>query len=462
VGLTKVSSRAVTGKVVLYAAPGMAPALINLPAAVILPTLYVENTAVTLAAIGLINLLRWWFDAVTDPLVGFLSDRSVHRWGGRRTWVVLGACFSAGSAYFLFQPTPDSGAAYYALSLLGVYLGFTCFTIAHQAWGSEIASDYHDRSRIFAYYSMFTIFGSLLIWVLPLLAFPWTSTLEITPAVMVVLAWVVLVLFPGSAILAAVTLPSGEHVAAARPGLGPIIRSIRVNRPLWRYITAVGIWGIGQGIELSVLFIFLRDYMMLGDRFPILMIAFFGVQSASIPFWRWAMQKWGKHRPWAFSWAAGAVTGPLVLLLEPGSSAFVYMLPLIVVRAFINGGAYIGPMALLGDLADYSILKTRVNTTGNLFAFKSLLEKANFGIGTGIAFPLLALFDYRIGESNGELANLGLLVLYLGVPGVTALVAAGILWNFPLDERRYAIVRRRLEQRAHRRQEDATALAGSA
>jgi glycoside/pentoside/hexuronide:cation symporter, GPH family len=455
------ASRADTGKVVFYAAPGMAPALINLPAAVILPTLYVENTAVTLAAIGLVNLLRWWFDAVTDPLVGYLSDRSVQRWGGRKTWVVLGACFSAGSAYFLFQPTSDSGALYYALSLLGVYLGFTCFTIAHQAWGSEIAADYHDRSRIFAYYSMFTIVGSLLIWILPLLAFPWTSTLEITPAVMGVLAWVVLLLFPGSALLAAVTVPAGGHVTAARPELRPIIRSIRVNKALWRYIVAVAIWGIGQGIGLSVLFIFLRDYMLLGDRFPILMIAFFGVQAASIPFWRWTLQRWGKHRPWALSWAAGAVMAPLVLLLEPGPGAFIYLLPLIMLQAFINGGAYIGPVALLGDLADYSMLKTGANTTGNLFAFKSLLEKANFGIGAGIAFPLLALVDYRIGESNGELANLGLLVLYLGVPGVTALVAAAVLWNFPLDERRYGIVRRRLERLAARRQADGAVLTSS-
>jgi glycoside/pentoside/hexuronide:cation symporter, GPH family len=444
--------RATTAQIVFYAAPGMAPALINLPAAVILPTLYVENTTVTLAAIGLVNLLRWWFDAVTDPLVGYLSDRTVNRWGGRRAWVVMGALFSATAAFFLFQPAPDSGTGYYAVSLLGVYLGFTCFTIAHQAWGSEIAADYHDRSRITTFYSLFTILGSLAIWLMPLVLYPMTGTLEITPTVMIGLAWLILIVLPGSAGLAALYVPAGARMSVEKPSLGVIARGIRGNKPLWRYIAAVAIWGIGQGIELSVLFIFLRDYMLLGDRFPILMIAFFAAQTLSMPFWRWAMGRWGKHRPWAASWAVSALSAPLVLLLEPGAGSFAFVLPLIVLRAFINGGSYIGPVALLGDIADYGILKTGVNSTGNLFAFKSLIEKANFGIGTGIAFPLLALFGYQIGASNDAVANLGLLILYLGIPCVTALVAAAILWNFPLDERRHGIIRRRLELLADRRE----------
>lgn len=444
--------RATTPQIVAYAAPGMAPALINLPAAVLLPTLYVENTTVTLVAIGLVNLLRWWFDAVTDPLVGYLSDRTVNRWGGRKAWVIAGALFSAISAFFLFQPPPGSGTWYYASTLLGVYLGFTCFTIAHQAWGSEIAVDYHDRSRITTYYSLFTILGSLVIWLMPLALYPVTGTLEMSPAVMVGLAWLILFVLPGSAGLAAFVVPGGARMSTEQPGLRLVGRAIRGNRPLWRYILVVAVWGIGQGIELSVLFVFLRDYMQLGDRFPILMIAFFAAQTLSMPFWRWAMTRWGKHRPWAASWALGALTAPLVLLLEPGPASFALMLPLTAVRAFINGGSYIGPVALLGDLADYSMLKTGANSTGNLFAFKSLLEKANFGIGTGIAFPLLGAFGYQIGGANAGVANLGLLILYLGVPGVTSLVAASILWNFPLDERRHGIVRRRLEQLAERRE----------
>ncbi|MEQ8485461.1 MAG: MFS transporter [Pseudomonadales bacterium] len=440
--------RASTGQVLLFAAPGMAPALINLPTAVILPTIYVETTAVTLAAIGVVNLLRWWFDAVTDPVVGYLGDRSAGSRGGRKAWVVAGAIMSAASAFVLFQPQPDDTVVNYALGLLGLYLGFTCFTIAHQAWGSEVAVDYQDRSRISTYYSLFTILGSLSIWIMPLALYPLTGSMEITPVVLTGLAWLILLVLPGSAALAAAFVPAGQPMAVERTGVRKLASALRGNRPLWRYILAVAIWGVGQGIELSVLFIFLRDYMQLGDWFPILMIAFFAAQTVSMPFWKWTIARYGKHRPWAASWAIGGLLAPLVLLVEPGPEAFFWVLPLTLLRAFVNGGSYIGPVALLGDIADYSLMKTGANNTGNLFAFKSLLEKANFGIGTGIAFPLLGLFGYRIGADNDAFANLGLFTLYLIIPGVTAVLAAAVLWNFPLDERRHGIVRRRIERRS--------------
>lgn len=440
--------RASTGQVLLFAAPGMAPALINLPTAVILPTIYVETTAVTLAAIGVVNLLRWWFDAVTDPVVGYLSDRSAGGRGGRKAWVVAGAIMSAASAFVLFQPQPDDTVVNYALGLLGLYLGFTCFTIAHQAWGSEVAVDYQDRSRISTYYSLFTILGSLSIWIMPLALFPLTGSMEITPVVLTGLAWMILLVLPGSAALAAAFVPAGPPLAVERTGLRKLVSALRGNRPLWRYILAVAIWGVGQGIELSVLFIFLRDYMQLGDWFPILMIAFFAAQTVSMPFWKWTIARYGKHRPWAASWAIGGLMAPLVLLVEPGPAAFFWVLPLTLLRAFVNGGSYIGPVALLGDIADYSLMKTGANNTGNLFAFKSLLEKANFGVGTGIAFPLLGLFGYQIGGANDDFANLGLFTLYLIIPGITAVLAAAVLWNFPLDERRHGIVRRRIERRS--------------
>lgn len=436
------------GKLLLYAAPGMAPALINLPTAVILPTIYVETTAVTLAAIGVVNLLRWWFDAVSDPLVGYLSDRSLGRWGGRKAWVIGGAILSAGSAFVLFQPQADDTVVDYALGLLGLYLGFTCFTIAHQAWGSEVAVDYQDRSRIATWYSLFTIVGSLAIWIMPLALFPMTGSMEITPVVLVGLAWLIVVVLPGSAGLAAAFVPAGPQLAAQRTSLRELAGTLRANRPLWRYIVAVAIWGLGQGMELSVVFIFLRDYMQLGEWFPLLMIAFFAAQTLSMPFWKWAMARYGKHRPWAVSWALGGIMAPLILLVEPGPGAFAIVLPLTMLRAFVNGGSYIGPVALLGDIADYSLLKTKTNNTGNLFAFKSLLEKANFGVGTGIAFPLLALFGYQVGGMNDAWAHFGLFLLYFIIPGVTAVVAAAVLWNFPLDERRHGIVRRKIERRS--------------
>ncbi|MCB1855205.1 MAG: MFS transporter [Halieaceae bacterium] len=439
--------RASSTQVFLYAIPAMAIAFINLPAAIVLPTFYVEHTAATLTGIGVVNLLRWWFDAATDPLVGYLSDRTRSRWGRRKPWMVAGALVSSVATFMLFRPAPEAGSWYYGGWLCGVYLGFTLFSIAHLAWGSELAVNYNDRSRISTYYSVMSVVGSILFWVLPLVLAPLVGSSEIGPPVINGIAWVFIVIMPVGALLAITRVPQGRNLSYQNPlPLLQTFRELRFNTPLWRFVAAQGIWGVGQGMYLSVIFIFMRDYLQLGDRFPIIMIWFFVVQTVSMPAWARLMQRFGKHRSWAFSWAVYSLIQPVVLLLEPGAAAFVPAMFLVALTAFINAASYIAPMALLGDIADYGALKTGRNNTGNYFAIQTLLQKANMGIGAGIAFPMLALFGYQIGASNTGMAFAGLVVVYIVVPALTSVIAAMILWNFPIDSRRHDIIRKRLEQ----------------
>lgn len=444
------SSRASNTQVGLYAIPGIAIAFINLPAAIVLPTFYVEHTAATLTGIGVVNLLRWWFDAATDPVVGYLSDRHRSRWG-RKPWLVAGALISSVAIFMLFRPGAEAGNVYYGAWLCGVYLGFTIFSISHLAWGSELAVDYNDRSRISTYYSVMTVIGSILFWVLPVLLAPFTGSMEIGPPAINSIAWLFIIIMPLGTWLAVRRVPQGHNLATREQvPLRQAISQLRFNKPLWRFVAAQAVWGIGQGMYLSVIFIFMRDYLLLGDKFPILMIWFFAVQTVAMPVWAKLMNRYGKHRVWAFSWAAYSLMQPVVLLLEPGAAAFLPAMGIVAVTAFINAASYIAPMALLGDIADYGTLKTGSNNTGNYFAIQTLLQKANMGIGAGFAFPILALFGYELGAENTGRALLGLMLVYIVVPAVTSVAAAMILWNFPIDSRRHHIIRRRLEQLTQR------------
>lgn len=443
--------RASNSQIFIYALPGIAIAFINLPAAIVLPTFYVEHTAATLTGIGVVNLLRWWFDAATDPVVGYLSDRTESRWGRRKPWLVVGALISSLAIFQLFTPATDAGNLYYAVWLCGVYLGFTIFSISHMAWGSELAVNYNDRSRISTYYSVMTVVGSILFWVLPLLLSPFTGTTEIGSPVINGIAWVCVIIMPVGTLLAVRYVPRGTDLAAKKPQpIRQTVRDLSFNTPLWRYVAAQGVWGIGQGMFLSVIFIFMRDYLQLGSQFPIVMIWFFVVQSLSMPVWARLMGYFGKHRCWAFSWAIYSLVQPVVLLMEPGEQAFVPVMLLVAITAFINAASYIAPMALLGDIADYGTLKSGSNNTGNYFAVQTLLQKATMGIGAGIAFPILAAFGYEIGVANSGDAQFGLILTYIIIPAVTSVAAAMILWNFPIDARRHSIIRRRLEQLASR------------
>ena len=430
---------------VLYAAPWNAYAFIMLPLGVVLPTYYAEATLASMAAIGAVSGISRLFDAVTDPLIGYLSDRTRSRFGPRKPWIILGGAVTCVAIFYLFQPPPDAGIGYYAAASFALYLGYTLFDIPHKAWYSEVTADYDDRSRLATYVAVFTVLGSILFWVVPIALSPITGTTAIGPESFTTIAWLFLAVLPLSIVGAVLFVPNGRTVETQATGLSEVFRSIRRNKPFLRFLSAVSLWGIGQGMYFSVVFIVMRDYLGLGEQFAAMMIFFFLVQFASMPVWAKIMGRYGKHRSWAVSWGFGAVWSLTILLFEPGNAPFWPVLGMILVSAAINGASYIAPRAVLGDIIDYDVLRTRVNNSGKYFAFNTLLDKALIGIGVGVTFPVLSLFGYQIGGANDDWANFGLLVCYLGIPLGTHLLAAAMLWNFPIDRRRHGIIRRRID-----------------
>lgn len=429
----------------LYAAPWNAYSFIMLPLGVILPTYYAENSLAGMAAIGFVSGISRLFDAVTDPLIGYVSDRTRSPLGPRKPWIIGGAAITCVAILYLFQPPPDAGIAYYACASFALYLGYTLFDIPHKAWYGEVTVGYEDRSRLATYVGMFTILGSILFWVVPVALSPITGTTAIGPESLDTIAWLFVIVLPASIVAAVLFVPEGRVVRSEPFGLRDTVRAVRSNRPFLRFLAAMSLWGVGQGASFSVVFIVMRDYLGLDEEFPVMMILFFIVQFASMPGWTWLMNRFGKHRTWALSWGFGALWSLLILFLEPGSAPFWPALLLMLVGAASNGASYIAPRAVLGDIIDYDILRTHANNGGKYFAFNTLLDKSLIGLGVAVAFPLLSAFGYQVGASNDAWANTGLLFCYLGLPLATHLAAAALLWNFPLDRRRHDIIRRRIE-----------------
>ena len=118
------------------------------PAIVFIPRYYASEVGVSLAMIGTILLVVRWLDVLTDPLMGFISDRTRSRFGRRRPWVLLAAPVLMLSIYRLYMPPEGADGWYMFIWSVVMSVGTTMMLIPYYAWGAELSPDYNERSRI--------------------------------------------------------------------------------------------------------------------------------------------------------------------------------------------------------------------------------------------------------------------------------------------------------------------------
>ena len=103
---------------------------------------------------GIIQFVPRIFDAITDPIMGFISDNTKSKWGRRRQYVLIGAIIMGLAYVAMWQLYKDDGVVYnfiYFLSWsLVFYLGLTIFSVPYVAMGYEISEDFHERTEIMA------------------------------------------------------------------------------------------------------------------------------------------------------------------------------------------------------------------------------------------------------------------------------------------------------------------------
>lgn len=139
--------------------------------------------------VGVVMMLPRVWDAITDPLVGVLSDNTRSRWGRRIPYVFVGAVL-VGIMYAALWMTPQTWApiptfTYFLVMSLAFYTAMTIYGIPHQALGLEMTDDYHERTRVFAYASFF---GNVAALAPP--AFYWMANRSIFENEVVGLKWV--------------------------------------------------------------------------------------------------------------------------------------------------------------------------------------------------------------------------------------------------------------------------------
>ena len=148
--------------IVAYGSLSLPMGTIGLPIAIYLAPLYAGQLSLSLQMIGAAFLIARLLDFITDPVIGILSDRWRPAIGRRRIWLLLGTLVMMSGVYLLFRPGEGVTIYYFLLAVSLVYFGYTLIGIPYAAWGAELSTSYHTRTRITSSARFFDIAGLII------------------------------------------------------------------------------------------------------------------------------------------------------------------------------------------------------------------------------------------------------------------------------------------------------------
>lgn len=418
---------------------------LGLPITVYLPPLYATEVGLGLALVGTLFMITRIFDVVTDPIMGVVIDHYPTRWGRRRHWIVLSVPLLLISAFFIYFPPVGASATYLLFWMLVLYVGFTMLTIAHQSWGAELSPDYAERNRIYGWREVAIILGMVSVLALP-------AILELTAgadafAKVSAMGWFLIITLPLTALAAVLLVPDKTTPVreSRKLEIGEAMRVLLTNWSMARIVAADMMTSLAIGIIGSSYLFLARFVWELEGYSSIMLLGYFVLGFVGMPFWMWLAKRMSKHRALcvAFIWS---IVAQLVYLL-PGSGDFALALFATFFLGFAFGAGPFLLRSMMADVCDKDRLDTGHNRTALLYALLTTTAKAGAALAVGITYALLAWVGFDpASDVNTPEALLGLKLIFTLLPLVFLAAAIALIWNYPIDHKMQADIRRRLAE----------------
>jgi len=433
-----------------YSAPAFVSSVAALPVALVVPAVYADDLGVPLAMEGLAIGLSRLFDIVTDPLIGRLSDRL--RWPGagasrRKPWMLLGAPLFVLSVWQLFVPPEGVTWLWVFVWSTLLYLGFTLIDLPHKAWGAELSTDYHERTRITSVREAVGTAGQVAL--LAALAFAAAHGVEDAPAQLRGMATAIAILLPlllGVCVML-VREPAAEiDPEEARLGAWAGMKVVAANPAFVRMVACVLFFVSGIAIQGTLHRLVLADVIGDESRFTTMILLENVATLCAVPLWLWLSRRMEKARALiaAALWIAGWSL-PLIFLREGDAAS---LIAIVVVRGSSFASILFLANSIAADVIDYDTLESGEARAGFFFAAWGMVTKLALALGValGTALPAALGYDPAAAEITSEVQR-RLMWIYGALPAAMMALGAFFLRGFPITKGRQAAIRAQLEAR---------------
>lgn len=420
---------------------------------------------------GLLGGLPRIFDAITDPIMGFISDNTKSRWGRRRPYIFVGAILSGVLFAVLWQldenNTPNYNFWYFLILSLVYLLGNTIFSTPLIGLGYEMTSDYNERTRLMAFSQIVGQVAWMIVpWFWVLIADPnlfesqavGVRKLSIIVGGICVLLGVLPAIFCkgiDSSHMANRKEISLKTVFSNLKDLFQGIVQVSKNIPFVKLCGATFLVFNGFQMVASFSFFIIVFHMFNGDyglagNWP----AWFSTISAMvtafliIPIISWMADKVGKRKAFIISTAISIVGYGLKWWgFNPDNPWLIFMpIPLM---SFGIGGLFTLMMSMTADVCDLDELDNgmprKEGTFGAIYWWMVKLGQA-LALVLGGAVLKFVGFDQTLAQQTTETMT-NLRIADIVIPAFTAGLAILVMWSYSLTEDRAREIKAELEER---------------
>ena len=410
---------------------------------------YTDVVGISPILAGWIYALGIGWDAITDPFMGYLAERTKTKMGSYRPFIYYGSIPLALSFVLLFWVPPFEGTVLFLFLILVNLIHRSCFTIVSVPYSSltaRITNDSNERTKLTTARMISASFGTLS---MSALAFPLIGYFGGADEAFGFL-WLAIISGLIAIALLSVTVYSvrekvDEIVTSNLPNFVSITKTVATNYPFWIVFGCILILGSTGVMFNKNLIYFVKYGLELHEYQGLILGVSSGASFLSLPFWAYLALKIGKRETWLISMTI-AFIGLLLFFYYPIAS----LNELLILLALIgvgNGAGGVLFWSMLPDTVEYGEWKSGIRTESSLYGFMTFAQKSSIAVAALILGFLLSGIGFEPNQLQSEETISGMKFMMSWIPICGIIISLVLMYFYPISTKFHGELLQRIKER---------------
>ena len=410
---------------------------------------YTDVVGISPILAGWIYALGIGWDAITDPFMGYLAERTKTKMGSYRPFIYYGSIPLALSFVLLFWVPPFEGTVLFLFLILVNLIHRSCFTIVSVPYSSltaRITNDSNERTKLTTARMISASFGTLS---MSALAFPLIAYFGGADEAFGFL-WLAIISGLIAIALLSVTVYSvrekvDEIVTSNLPNFVSITKTVATNYPFWIVFGCILILGSTGVMFNKNLIYFVKYGLELHEYQGLILGVSSGASFLSLPFWAYLALKIGKRETWLISMTI-AFIGLLLFFYYPIAS----LNELLILLALIgvgNGAGGVLFWSMLPDTVEYGEWKSGIRTESSLYGFMTFAQKSSIAVAALILGFLLSGIGFEPNQIQSEETISGIKFMMSWIPICGIIISLVLMYFYPISTKFHGELLQRIKER---------------